>query len=292
MLTWVLAAGAAACVIYFIVIVLYAGIGTGFAGAWLAFAAFLGLSAAGTYFGQKYPGRVPLRVPVTLVTLCGAGALILLVLQIIIFGNIPRIADSSLDYVIVLGSKPRPDGSMTKTLKLRLDKAAEYVMQNPQTRLILSGGSTVADAQPEAVLMKEYLLEKGIPDPQMLLEIQSQNTVENIAYSRVLITDILVAEREKLKQRHPGEDPEEAPAQAFRGMPVRYPENDDSGLHKPVNIGILTSNFHLFRAMMIAKHQNIDRPAGIAALSDPVLLVNHAVREGLAVLKDRLMGNL
>ena len=57
-------------------------------------------------------------------------------------------------------------------------------------------------------------------------------------------------------------------------------------------IGILTSNFHLYRARLIAEKQGLEDVCGIAAESDRVMFVHFCLRDGLALLKDRLMGNL
>ena len=126
MLIWVFTAAAVLCLVYYGIIVVYAGFGTSFAVLWLLIAGFFGTTAAGIHFYQKYPERVPLWLPVSFVTLCASGLMILLVTQILIFGRIPATAEPSLDYVIVLGAKVKPDGTLSKTLKLRLDKALEY----------------------------------------------------------------------------------------------------------------------------------------------------------------------
>jgi uncharacterized SAM-binding protein YcdF (DUF218 family) len=293
MLAWIMEVGAVLCLAYFIMIVLYAGIGTGSIWIWLMFAAFLGVSAFCTHQCQKYPERIPLRLPVSLITLCAAGIMIMLVLQILIFGSVPGTAEPDLDYVIVLGAKTHPDGSISRTLKLRLDKAAEYVAQNPRTVLVLSGGQMTNETAPEAQIMKNYLLEKGVPELQMVLEQQSKSTAENIAYSRLMIAELRSAERIDNEKKHPHAEYSQKLPEALRKMEFRNPDREeDSGLERPLHIGIVTSNFHLFRAMQIAKKQNLYHVTGIAAPSDPVLLIHMAFRDGLAILKDRLAGNL
>ena len=94
-------------------------------------------------------------------TLCASGLMIVLVTQILIFGRIPAAAEPSLDYVIVLGAKVKPDGSLSKTLKLRLDKALEYMKENPETMLVLSGAKGDAEPCSEADAMETYLLGQG-----------------------------------------------------------------------------------------------------------------------------------
>lgn len=61
---------------------------------------------------------------------------------------------------------------------------------------------------------------------------------------------------------------------------------------RPVQVGILTSNFHIFRARMIAEKWGIPKVYGIPSKSDPILFPHLCVRECLAIIKDRLMGNM
>lgn len=154
MLIWVFTAAAVLCLVYYGVIVLYAGFGTSLAVLWLLIGGFFGVTAAGIHFYQKYPERVPLWLPVSFVTLCASGLMIVLVIQILIFGRIPAAAEPSLDYVIVLGAKVKPDGTLSKTLKLRLDKALEYLKENPETMLVLSGAKGDAEPCSEADAME------------------------------------------------------------------------------------------------------------------------------------------
>lgn len=274
MLAWILAAGAVLCLAYFVIIVVYAGLGTATAFIWLLLGGLLGAAAAGLKYYQKYPERVELWIPVSLVTLCASGLVILLVVQILIFGRIPSTAESGLDYVIVLGAGVRDDG-LSKTLKLRLDKAAEYAAENPESVLVLSGAQGAGEPVAEAQAMQAYLSEQGITEEQMILEDRSYSTLENIVYSRLLIE----ADREAKKAQWQ----KERTANAFPAMQVA---------DKPVRIGIITSNFHLYRARMIARKQGLTDVRGIASESDRILFVHFCLRDSLAILKDRLMGNL
>lgn len=274
MLAWILAAGAVLCLAYFVIIVVYAGLGTATAFIWLLLGGLLGAAAAGLKYYQKYPERVELWIPVSLVTLCASGLVILLVVQILIFGRIPSTAESGLDYVIVLGAGVRDDG-LSKTLKLRLDKAAEYAAENPESVLVLSGAQGAGEPVAEAQAMQAYLSEQGITEEQMILEDRSYSTLENIVYSRLLIE----ADREAKKAQWQ----KERTGNVFPAMQVA---------DKPVRIGIITSNFHLYRARMIARKQGLTDVRGIASESDRILFVHFCLRDSLAILKDRLMGNL
>lgn len=290
MLIWVFTAAAVLCLVYYGVIVLYAGFGTSFAVLWLLIGGFFGATAAGIHFYQKYPERVPLWLPVSFVTLCASGLMIVLVTQILIFGRIPAAAEPSLDYVIVLGAKVKLDGSLSKTLKLRLDKALEYMKENPETMLVLSGAKGDAEPCSEADAMETYLLGQGADPDHLLKEEQSFSTVENLAYSRVMIEkreNLLEQERKAEADRllrAPGE---------IEGVPeTGAPTNNTPVLARQPRVGIITSNFHLCRAAMIAKKQDYGTVYGIASEADKVLLVHFSLRDGIALLKDRLMGNL
>lgn len=274
MLAWILAAGAVVCLAYFVVIVVYAGFGTASAFIWLLLGGLLGAAAVGLKYYQKYPDRMELWIPVSLVTLCASGMVILLVVQILIFGRIPPTAESSLDYVIVLGASVKSDG-ISKTLKLRLDKAAEYAAENPDTVLVLSGAQGEGEPMTEAEAMRLYLLAQGVPPMQMLLEERSHSTLENIVFSRGII--------EKDREEKRAHWQKNKPELAFPAMKVA---------DKPTRIGIITSNFHLYRARMIARKQGMTDVKGIASESDRVLFVHFCLRDSLAILKDRLMGNL
>ncbi len=253
MLSWIFAAAAVICLLYYGLLVLYAGFGTSFAALWLFFCGFFGAAAAGVWYYQRDPERMKLWLPVSLVTLCASGLIVLIVVQILIFGRIPDAAEPNLDYVIVLGARVKPEG-LSRTLRLRLDKAAEYAAENPDTVFVLSGGKGADEPCTEAEAMRDYLLLRGISAEKLVLEEQSHSTVENIAYSRQTV--------ERMAE---GRSP---------------------------RIGILTSNFHLYRARLIAEKQGLEDVCGIAAESDRVMFVHFCLRDGLALLKDRLMGNL
>ena len=96
--------------------------------------------------------------------------------------------EKNLDYIIVLGAQMREDGPST-VLKYRLDKAIEYLNDNPDTICIVSGGQGPNEPYPEAEGMYEYLVENGIGSERILVENNSNSTVENIIYSRELMEE-------------------------------------------------------------------------------------------------------
>lgn len=264
------------CAAYFAVIVVYAGIGTSFAFIWLFFAALLLFLAYGKWYYSRNLDRIPRWVPVSVVTTCSAGVIVLAMLCVLVLLGAAAPAKNNLDYVIVLGARVKAH-TVSNTLKKRLDKAMEYAQENPDTILVLSGGKGPGESVSEAEAMYQYLVYNGVRPEQLLIEDMSRSTVENIAYSKLVIEQY----REKDKKVVT------APLQQ-RITSVPFAVAPD----KPLEIGVLTSNYHIFRARMIAQKWGFDNVYGIAADSDPVLFIHMCVREGASIVKDRLMGNM
>lgn len=263
------------CAAYFVVIVVYAGIGTSFAFIWLFFAALLLFLVYGKWYYARNLDRIPGWVPVSVVTTCVAGVAVLAMLCVLVFLGAATSAKSNLDYVIVLGARVK-ERTVSNSLRKRLDKAMEYAEDNPDTILVLSGGKGPGESTSEAEVMYQYLVYNGVRPEQLLIEDRSESTVENIAYSKVVIEQyrkknqkVLVPLRQKTTS-------------------VPYAVAPD----RPLEIGVLTSNFHIYRARMTAEKWGFDNVYGISADSDPVLFIHLCVRECASIVKDRLMGNM
>ena len=84
--------------------------------------------------------------------------------------------------MIVLGCQVKPWGPSI-LLQDRLDKALEYFESHPDTVLVTSGAQGADEPSTEAAAMRDYLVERGVPAEQILLEERSTNTLENIRYS-------------------------------------------------------------------------------------------------------------
>ena len=61
---------------------------------------------------------------------------------------------------------------------------------------------------------------------------------------------------------------------------------------RPLRIGILTSEWNLYRASCMAERYGIGTAYPIAARSDMLMLPHLSLREAAAILKDRLIGNI
>ena len=309
---------AGCCLLYFGVIALYSGLETSAIWIWLVLALVFFLLSRGFCFYQKNREKVPLWLPVSVITLLITGVVIFLILQGLIFGGMMRPAPAYLDYLIVLGARVRED-EISLALKSRLDKAIRFLEEHPETTLVLSGGQGEGEPCTEAMAMAEYLRYNGVEPERMLLETYSTNTTENMICSKALIDDQRRKAREEEERRQIHRNKQRMEMDRFlmeleplrvRSWPgagpglgtSRLPEEQNQGLpsgeseeilpDKPLQIGVLTSNFHLYRALQIGKKNGFDQLYGVAASSDPVLFVHYCVRESLAILKDKFMGNM
>ena len=123
---------------------------------------------------------------VLLIAIC-AGALMLAVCECFVLRGFGSRAPANLDYLIVLGAQVREDGPSV-VLKYRLDAAAQYLKENNSTVCIVTGGHGPNEPFPEGQGMKDYLVKAGIPADRILVEDQASNTVENIRYSKALMS--------------------------------------------------------------------------------------------------------
>ena len=99
---------------------------------------------------------------------------------------VPRTKD--FDYVIIHGCGLSGGTKVTKLLQDRLDKAIEvYHIDPTPPKLIPSGGQGPDEQISEAEAMRNYLLEQGIPEEDILLENRSMTTFENLKYSQEII---------------------------------------------------------------------------------------------------------
>ena len=57
-------------------------------------------------------------------------------------------------------------------------------------------------------------------------------------------------------------------------------------------VGIVSNNFHVYRALRLAKKQGYAKPCGIPAKSDARYQVHYLVREFFALVKEKIKGNI
>lgn len=100
-----------------------------------------------------------------------------------------NVASGKHTYLIVLGAKVKPGGIPSLSLQYRLDAALDYLKENPQTKVIVSGGQGSDEEQTEASFMRDYLIANGIEKSRIITEEQSTSTYENLYYSFALLPE-------------------------------------------------------------------------------------------------------
>ena len=152
-------------------------------------------------------------------------------------------------FVIVLGCGIKPDGTPSWALANRLDAALAWYRAHAGTRLVVSGGQGTYEPTSEAASMAQYLLEKGVPATDILVEDRSTSTMENFKFSIPILWDA-----------------------GWRGEPVLYATND----------------FHLFRGRMLAGRYDLEA-YGLSAPTPPVIRPHVYLREFFAFFKSLLV---
>lgn len=161
------------------------------------------------------------------------------------------------DYLIVLGAGLRGD-RVTPLLAGRIDKAIDFYKKQKDKgrlvpKLIMSGGQGPDEIISEAQAMKNYALEKGIAEEDILIEDKSTNTKENLEFSSQLIDKITDKSNPKVL--------------------------------------FFTTNYHVLRASILAKSLGLDYN-GIGSKTKFYYYVSAIIREYIGVVYINLEKNL
>ncbi len=230
--------------IYYTICVVYAGFALSFVWIWLLLAGFCFLRAY--MLTRKMQGREKWYVPKWLVNVyraclvAGIGMFVFVEAQVVSAMNIKPQED--LEYVIVLGAAVRGT-TPTRPLKLRIQTAYEYMMSNPDTILIASGGKGTDERISEAECIRNTLVEMGLDESRILLEDESRDTEENIRNS-------------------------------YEFIPA-----------KDTKVGVVTSSFHIWRSLQIAKSQGCENVSGVPAKTLMPVGIHYVVREFFGYVK-------
>jgi len=165
---------------------------------------------------------------------------------IIVEANTSEADNTEMNFVVILGCGIFPDGSITLTLKNRLDAGIEYLNRYPDSIAIVSGGQGYSEPVPEALAMSDYLLSQGIAKQRILLEDKSTSTKENLIYSSAVMTK-------------------------------NYP-------NKAQTLALVSSDFHMFRVKFLSKRYSM-QSIGIPCPTPWYIRLNTYLREFFAVIK-------
>lgn len=159
--------------------------------------------------------------------------------------------DKHCDYMVVLGAKVRDDGPSV-SLQNRIDGAYEYMVAHPDVIAVVSGGQGDDEPMPEAQCMFEELVAMGIDADRIWMEDKATSTWENMNFTLDLI-------QEKTGTR-------------------------------PDTLGVLSSEYHLFRASLFADACGVEFvgiPAQTTIISQKI---NHFMREVAGVWHYIILG--
>ena len=139
-------------------------------------------------------GDAPLSLSAVVVTLLFGYVSFLLVSYVCyayVYGLVARTGGA--DFVIVLGAGLRSDGGVPPLLASRLDRgrdvwaALDRQAADVKPVLIVSGGKGSDERVSEASAMAAYLMDRGVPADQIVLEDQSRSTEENLVFSKAIM---------------------------------------------------------------------------------------------------------
>lgn len=144
---------------------------------------FLGLTAF-WHFGMWT--KLPHGLQRVVILIAALGVLVFVIVEGCIISSYRAKGEPNLDYLIVLGAQVKEKGP-SAVLKFRLDTAYDYLVENENTRCIVSGGQGANEPYSEAQGMYDYLVGKGIDKERIIMEDKSTDTSENIAFSSVFL---------------------------------------------------------------------------------------------------------
>lgn len=132
-------------------------------------------------------GRLPFRKVISSLLAFGLAVIVAFSSFLAIYGRNDD-AEYNEETVIVLGCGIRGE-RVSVGLAKRLNKAYEYHLQNPEAVIIVSGGQGPQEDISEALAMKRYLINKGVPEDKIIMEDKSTSTIENFRFSHEIMKE-------------------------------------------------------------------------------------------------------
>ena len=200
--------------------------------------------------GLKFPGFARWTVRIFSVILA-LGLLVVGVTEALVIRASFGDPDKSCQYMVVLGAKVRADGPSV-SLWDRIYGAQAYLLEHPEVIAVVSGGQGADEPMTEAQCMYDALVALGISPDRIWVEDKAESTWENLNFSLNLIEEKTGA--------------------------------------RPTEIGVLSSEYHLFRASLFARACDVGFIGIPAKTSRTSQLINHCMREVAGVWHYILLG--
>ena len=220
---------------------------------WLALGAyliFIGIYRIKT--GHSFWSIWKKWIKISFVSLVSAGAVIAVINLIFILNPVVVSVNETAENVILLGGGIDKDGNLPKPVMDRVEKAAEYLNQHPETVCIVTGGTLKWLPFAEAPELKNQLVNKGVAPERILVEDQAKDTIQNFQFSCKMLAE-------------------------YRGVSIT------EILEAPT--AVVTSRYHLRRSERLARRIGFKNIKGIP-VGCPVIYIPHSyVREICAYVK-------
>lgn len=199
---------------------------------------------------DKFPKTI--RVLRRVFTVCLAiGLLVVGITEAIIIRASFGSPEEPVDYVVVLGAKIRDTGP-SASLWDRIYGAYDYLQSHPEVTAIVSGGQGPDEPITEAQAMYDELVKLGIDESRIWMEDQATSTWENLNFTLDLI-------------------------------------EEKTGV-RPEKLGVISSEYHLFRSSLFAKKCGVEFVGIPAPTSQPGQRINHFMREVAGVWHFLILG--
>ena len=204
-------------------------------------------------FSLPYLKRLPT------ITKKSIAAVIVLCMAVFLFFEIFIVLEAQSEpnqnatYVVILGAKVN-GREPSLTLSRRIASAAEYMLENPDSIAVATGGLGEGESIAEGEAIARGLAALGVDTQRLLKETGSTSTRENLIFALETIKD------------HGGTAAD--------------------------SVVIVSSAFHLYRAKRLAQAIGYEDISGKGSSSMLYLVPHYYLREFVAVLKEKMEGNL
>ena len=180
-----------------------------------------------------------------------------LVVEVIIFTGFIEKPKEEPEYIVVLGTTVYEHGPCY-LLRQRLKEAVKWADAYENAIIVVTGGQGKTEPFTEGAEMKRYLIEElGVAEDRILVEEASVNTYENMKFTGGIL--------EK--------------------------EEDNFSYEKTPDL-VVTNNFHMYRAIKIAKKAGYGNVSGAPSGTYIFLFPHYMVREFCAILKNLALGRM
>ena len=100
--------------------------------------------------------------------------------------HLPPVGD--FDTIIVLGAQVKADGTPSVALERRLTAALEEYRKKPSL-MIVCGAQGSDEPRAEGDVMRDWLIERGVNEKEVIAETGSFNTRQNLGYAQSVMDD-------------------------------------------------------------------------------------------------------